>query len=79
MSSTGTTSSTATGAAARGRPPMTPAQWWALGLASVGSFMVILDMLVVATALTAIRATCTPRSATWTGRSTPTASASPSS
>src|ERR687887_1875010 len=33
----------------------TPAQWWVLGLASLTSFMVILDMLVVATALTAIR------------------------
>ncbi|SEG88934.1 drug resistance transporter, EmrB/QacA subfamily [Actinacidiphila yanglinensis] len=38
-----------------GRPPVTPAQWWALGLASIASFMVILDMLVVATALTAIQ------------------------
>ena len=33
----------------------TPAQLWVLALASLASFMVILDMLVVATALTAIR------------------------
>jgi EmrB/QacA subfamily drug resistance transporter len=38
-----------------GQEAVTHAQWWALGLASVGSFMVILDMLVVATALTAIQ------------------------
>ncbi|MEU6852852.1 DHA2 family efflux MFS transporter permease subunit [Actinacidiphila alni] len=37
------------------RTATTPAQWWALVLASVASFMVILDMLVVATALTAIQ------------------------
>ena len=30
-------------------------QGWALGLASVGSFMVVLDMLVVSTALNTIR------------------------
>jgi EmrB/QacA subfamily drug resistance transporter len=42
--------------AVRQRPAeTTPAQWWVLGLASLTSFMVILDMLVVATALTAIR------------------------
>ncbi|SDP23707.1 MFS transporter [Actinacidiphila guanduensis] len=40
---------------APGRLPLTSQQRWALGLASVGSFMVILDMLVVATALTAIQ------------------------
>src|SRR5262244_276398 len=34
----------------------TPAQRWVLALASLASFMVVLDMLVVATALTAIRA-----------------------
>jgi EmrB/QacA subfamily drug resistance transporter len=34
---------------------VTAAQWWALVLASVASFMVVLDMLVVATALTAIQ------------------------
>jgi EmrB/QacA subfamily drug resistance transporter len=34
---------------------VTPPQRWVLGLASLASFMVILDMLVVATALTAIR------------------------
>jgi EmrB/QacA subfamily drug resistance transporter len=33
----------------------TPEQRWALGLASLASFIVILDVLVVATALTAIR------------------------
>jgi EmrB/QacA subfamily drug resistance transporter len=33
----------------------TPEQRWVLGLASLASFMVILDVLVVATALTAIR------------------------
>jgi EmrB/QacA subfamily drug resistance transporter len=33
----------------------TPEQRWALGLASLASFVVILDVLVVATALTAIR------------------------
>src|SRR5438309_10908967 len=38
-----------------GRPVVTPAQWWVLALAALASFMVILDMLVVATALTAIR------------------------
>ncbi|HEX9357050.1 MAG TPA: MFS transporter [Streptosporangiaceae bacterium] len=39
-----------------GQPPrMTLEQRWALGLASLGSFMVILDVLVVATALTSIR------------------------
>src|SRR6185437_6390875 len=38
-----------------GRPgPMTAAQRWVIGLASVGSFMVVLDLLVVATALTSI-------------------------
>ena len=30
-------------------------QWWVLGLASLASFIVILDMMVVATALTALR------------------------
>jgi EmrB/QacA subfamily drug resistance transporter len=35
---------------------VTAAQWWVLILASVASFMVILDMLVVATALTSIQA-----------------------
>ncbi|HEY4569825.1 MAG TPA: MFS transporter [Kribbella sp.] len=34
----------------------TPAQRWVLGLSAVASFMVILDMLVVATALSAIQA-----------------------
>jgi EmrB/QacA subfamily drug resistance transporter len=34
---------------------VTAAQWWALVLAAVGSFMVVLDLLVVATALTAIQ------------------------
>ncbi|MGZ6350387.1 MAG: MFS transporter, partial [Ktedonobacterales bacterium] len=34
---------------------MTSKQGWALGLASVGSFMVALDALVVATALSTIR------------------------
>lgn len=34
---------------------VTALQWWVLVLAAVGSFMVILDMLVVATALTAIQ------------------------
>ncbi len=39
-----------------GRPVRTtPEQRWVLGLASLASFMVILDALVVATALTAIR------------------------
>jgi EmrB/QacA subfamily drug resistance transporter len=32
-----------------------PAQIWTLGLASAGSFMVVLDLMVVATALTSIR------------------------
>ncbi|HEY3869091.1 MAG TPA: MFS transporter [Actinocrinis sp.] len=40
---------------ARDRPRATRAQVWALVLASTGSFMVILDMMIVATALTAIR------------------------
>jgi EmrB/QacA subfamily drug resistance transporter len=35
--------------------PVTRAQAWALGLASVASFMVVLDLQVVATALTTIR------------------------
>ena len=34
---------------------MTRAQGWALALASVASFMVVLDLLVVATALNTIR------------------------
>lgn len=34
---------------------VTAAQRWTLALASVGSFMVVLDLLVVATALTAIQ------------------------
>ncbi|MFC4945583.1 DHA2 family efflux MFS transporter permease subunit [Pseudonocardia sp. GCM10023141] len=38
------------------RMPVTPAQRWVLALASVGSFIVVLDLLVVSTALTAIRA-----------------------
>jgi EmrB/QacA subfamily drug resistance transporter len=33
----------------------TRSQWWVVGLTSVASFMVILDMMVVATALTAIQ------------------------
>jgi EmrB/QacA subfamily drug resistance transporter len=41
--------------AVRGRAGTTPAQRWVLALASLASFVVILDMLVVATALTAIR------------------------
>jgi len=36
-------------------PRATTAQRWALGLASAGSFMVVLDLLVLATALTTIR------------------------
>jgi EmrB/QacA subfamily drug resistance transporter len=36
-------------------PGISPAQGWALGLASVGSFMVVLDLLVVATALSTMR------------------------
>jgi EmrB/QacA subfamily drug resistance transporter len=44
------------GEATRSKPgPMTPAQRWVIGLTSVGSFMVVLDLLVVATALTSIR------------------------
>jgi EmrB/QacA subfamily drug resistance transporter len=39
----------------RDRPRASRAQVWALVLASTGSFMVILDMMIVATALTAIR------------------------
>ncbi len=40
----------------RGRPAgATPAQRWVLALSSLASFIVILDMLVVATALTTIR------------------------
>ena len=42
----------------RSRPPgqnLSRAQGWALALASVASFMVVLDMLVVATALNTIR------------------------
>ena len=35
--------------------PTTKSQWWVLGLAAVASFMVVLDLLVVATALTAIQ------------------------
>jgi EmrB/QacA subfamily drug resistance transporter len=51
MTSTGKTAMETTG-----RPPRsTPAQRWALALASLGSFIVVLDVLVVATALTAIR------------------------
>src|SRR5262245_35508170 len=38
-----------------GRPAVTAAQRWVLALASVASFLVILDALVVATALTTIR------------------------
>ncbi|MFD1050424.1 MFS transporter, partial [Kibdelosporangium lantanae] len=38
-----------------GKRRMTPTQRWVLGLASMGSFIVILDVLVVTTALTAIR------------------------
>jgi hypothetical protein len=34
---------------------MTPAQRWVLGLVSVASLMVVLDMLVVTTALNTIR------------------------
>jgi EmrB/QacA subfamily drug resistance transporter len=30
-------------------------RWWALGLASIGSFLVVLDLLVVVTALTAVQ------------------------
>jgi EmrB/QacA subfamily drug resistance transporter len=41
--------------AVRERAGTTPAQRWVLALASLASFVVILDMLVVATALTAIR------------------------
>ena len=37
------------------QPAVTRAQGWALGLASVASFMVVLDLLVVATALSTIR------------------------
>jgi EmrB/QacA subfamily drug resistance transporter len=39
-----------------GRPAgTTREQWWVLGLASLASFIVILDVMVVATALTALR------------------------
>jgi EmrB/QacA subfamily drug resistance transporter len=44
-----------TKAVSRRPPETTPAQWWVLALAALTSFMVILDVLVVATALTAIR------------------------
>ncbi len=37
------------------RPAAGSAQSWTLGLASAGSFMVVLDLMVVATALTSIR------------------------
>jgi EmrB/QacA subfamily drug resistance transporter len=37
------------------RDPLSPGQRWALALASTASFIVVLDMLVVATALTTIR------------------------
>jgi EmrB/QacA subfamily drug resistance transporter len=37
------------------RTALSPAQGWALALASAGSFMVVLDLLVVATALSTIR------------------------
>jgi EmrB/QacA subfamily drug resistance transporter len=47
---------TAGGATRGSKPgPMTPAQRWVIALTSVGSFMVVLDLLVVATALTSIR------------------------
>jgi EmrB/QacA subfamily drug resistance transporter len=39
----------------RGQAAVTRAQGWALALASVASFMVVLDLLVVATALSTIR------------------------
>ena len=51
---------------------VTHAQGWALALASVASFMVVLDLLVVATALSTIRRDLAPRSGSWSGRSTPT-------
>ena len=38
-----------------GQDAVTRAQRWALALASVASFMVVLDLLVVATALNTIR------------------------
>jgi len=41
--------------ATAGRPAVTAAQRWVLALASVASFLVILDALVVATALTTIQ------------------------
>jgi hypothetical protein len=41
--------------AGTGQTPVTAAQRWVLALASAASFLVILDALVVATALTAIR------------------------
>jgi EmrB/QacA subfamily drug resistance transporter len=43
------------GQAEAGRVRSTPLQRWTLGLSAVASFVVVLDLLVVATALTAIR------------------------
>jgi EmrB/QacA subfamily drug resistance transporter len=40
---------------ASGHPRLSPAQRWVLALASAASFMVVLDLMVVATALTTIR------------------------
>jgi EmrB/QacA subfamily drug resistance transporter len=48
-------SKTAAGTGHTVAPAVTAAQRWVLGLASVASFLVILDALVVATALTAIQ------------------------
>jgi len=56
---------------------MAPAQVRVLTLTSVASLMVALDVLVVSTALSTIRRTCTPRWPTWNEPSTPTSSAWP--
>ena len=41
---------------------LTADQWWTLGLASIGSFLVILDLFAVSTALPTLRAFGTTRS-----------------
>ncbi len=51
---------------------MTTTKWWTLGVVAVATFMLLLDITVVNTALPAIQRTSTRASPIFSGWSTPT-------
>jgi len=68
-----------TGPRAEEQAGMTSGQRWVLALSSPGALIVLLDMLVVTTALAVMRSHFGPRWASWSGRSTLAPSATPCS